>query len=57
MSTKYVRLRPGQKRRRGTQYRYQDARGWTHWLGVDDEFYGTVISPNTGLQYRAPRLR
>jgi hypothetical protein len=53
-TTKYVRLRPGQKRRPGYQYRYRDARGWTPWLNGDHE--GWTISAGTGCQYRAPRL-
>lgn len=57
MSTHYVRLRPGQKRRDGYQYRYRDASGWTPWLNGCDEFYITPISTGSGCQFRAPRLR
>ncbi len=53
---KYVRLRPGQKRRPGYQYRYREGSGrWTPWLNGDYE--GWTISPGTGCQYRAPRLQ
>lgn len=55
--TNYGRLRPGQKRRKGYQYRYKDACGWTPWLDGGDEFYGIKISAGTGVQNRAPRLR
>ncbi len=56
-TTRYVRLRPGQKRRKGYQYRYQDQSGWTPWLNGEDYASGFAISPRTGCQYRAPRLR
>ncbi len=58
MKTKtYVRLRSGQKRRAGYQYRYKEARGWTPWLSGGDEFLDVRITGGNGAQYRAPRLR
>lgn len=53
----YVCLCPGQKRRKGYQYRYREGRGWTPWLNGDDEHCGSKISLHTICQYRAPRLR
>lgn len=60
-SSYYVRLRGGQKRRLGYQYRYKEGSGrFTRWLNGDDEFTGVTIPTAKDVpdvQYRAPRIR
>lgn len=53
---RYRRLKRGEKRPEGYQYRYKDARGFVPWMAGDDDLYGVKISLHgaADVQFRAP---